>query len=82
MSGQRLRIAGSQIVADVIDGEAIIMDLSRGSYFSLLGSGAAMWTLLAAGVSLDEAADGVAQHYAIDRAAAASDLRNLAARLV
>ena len=46
MPEERFRIAGSQIVADVIEGEAIVMDLSKGAYFSLQGSGAAMWLLL------------------------------------
>ena len=82
MPNERFRIAGSQIVADVIDGEAIIMDLSKGAYFSLQGSGAAMWMLLAAGTGLDEAADTVSQHYAIDRAIAETDLRRLSGQLV
>ena len=82
MPEERFRTAGSHIVADVIDGEAIIMDLSKGSYFSILGSGAEMWLLLAAGASLAEAEGGVARHYGIDPAAAGSDLRQLASRLV
>ncbi len=50
MSESRFRI-GPEIVHETVDGEVIAIDLANGSYYSLAGSGPAIWELLAHGVS-------------------------------
>jgi hypothetical protein len=57
VSESRFRI-GPEIVHETVDGEVIAIDLANGSYYSLAGSGPAIWELLAYGVS--EAEIGVA----------------------
>ncbi len=46
---QRVRVAAPQVVADVVDGEAIIVDLGSGRYHRLAGSGAVVWQALSEG---------------------------------
>jgi hypothetical protein len=48
-SEPRLRINSENVVHETIDGEVIIIDLSSGSYFSLSGSGPAIWEALGGG---------------------------------
>lgn len=50
MSEPRFRI-GPEIVHETVDGEVIAIDLGNGSYYSLAGSGPAIWELLAQGAS-------------------------------
>jgi hypothetical protein len=50
VSEQRFRI-GPEIVHETVDGEVIAIDLADGSYYSLAGSGPAIWELLGQGVS-------------------------------
>lgn len=50
MSESRFRI-GPEIVHETVDGEVIAIDLANGSYYSLAGSGPAIWELLAHGIS-------------------------------
>jgi len=46
LSEQRLRIDTENVVHETVDGELIAIDLSGGSYYSLSGSGPAIWGLL------------------------------------
>lgn len=41
------------VVSETIDGEAVILDLRSGAYYSTRGTGAAIWTWLEAGASVD-----------------------------
>jgi len=52
----RFRPNTAEVAAKVIDGEAIIMNLSNGLYFSLAESGAELWELLECGYSIEESA--------------------------
>lgn len=53
-SARRFALASSEIVTDTIDGEVIVINLNNGNYYSLTGTGAAAWEVLARGYSLDE----------------------------
>lgn len=59
---ERFRIAPG-IVHEAVDGEVIAIDLDSGSYFSLAGSGPAIWALLAAGASEAELGDALAARF-------------------
>jgi hypothetical protein len=54
MSEARFRINSENVVHEAVDGEVIAIDLADGSYYSLAGSGPAIWELLAAGGGVAE----------------------------
>jgi hypothetical protein len=78
----RFRLNSGDVVADIFDGEAILMNLRRRIYYSLSGSGGMIWSRLVAGASLGEAADTTARRYGIARENAVQDVVALAGRLV
>lgn len=51
MTNTIYRIDTARVVSEVIDGEAIIMDLGSGAYFSADGLGAEIWAHIEAGAS-------------------------------
>ena len=51
------------VVDEMIDGEVVVIDLSTGSYFSLVESAAVIWASLAARPTLDQVAGYVASVY-------------------
>lgn len=66
MSEQRFRI-GPEIVHETVDGEVIAIDLANGSYYSLAGSGPAIWELLVSGVSEAEIGTALAGRFEADQ---------------
>lgn len=71
----------TEITAKVIDGEAIIINLLTGVYYSLQGSGAVAWDLIAHRRSLGEVVAGVAGHYGVEESRVKTDLAALLIRL-
>ncbi len=57
------RIIAEHVVSEVIDGEAVIMDLRAGNYFSATGAGAPMWEDLEAGRSYDQMLQSLIARY-------------------
>jgi hypothetical protein len=51
------------VAAKVIEGEAIIMNLSTGMYYSMDGAGALLWEWIERGHSIGEISDGLAGRY-------------------
>ncbi len=49
MSGPVFRISDVNVAHELIEGEAILINFTTGSYFSLEGTGAAVWQCLQAG---------------------------------
>lgn len=78
----RFRSNTAEVAAKVIDGEAIIMNLSNGLYFSLADSGAVLWELLECGYSLDEMAQVLSDHYGADRSVVLEDTDRLVGELL
>jgi hypothetical protein len=68
--GQRLRLNSPAVITETIDGEALVVNLESGCYYSLRGPAEEAWTLLLAGATPAEAAPALAQAYgvAIDEA--------------
>jgi hypothetical protein len=62
----RFRIDAENVVHEMVDGEVIAIDLSNGSYYSLAGSGPAIWGLLARGATESEICDGLAGRFDAD----------------
>src|SRR5690349_15712632 len=71
-----------EVAAKVIDGEAIIINLANGIYYSMDKGGALIWELLAAGHSLEEVTAAVLVRYDTTGEQAEADVRQLAAELV
>ncbi len=67
MSEQRFRI-GPEIVHETVDGEVIAIDLANGSYYSLAGSGPAIWELLGRGVSEAEIGTALSAQFEAEEA--------------
>lgn len=63
-----------RIVSEVIDGEAILLDLTTGSYFSADHVGAAVWSLVSAGVPVETTAQVIADRFEHDLAKVTEDV--------
>jgi len=58
------RIAAPAVLSETVDGEAIIVNLDTGAYYSLTGIGAEIWDLLQEGASLETLLSWINGHYA------------------
>jgi hypothetical protein len=70
------------IAATIIDGEAVIVNLSTGVYYSLTGSGPDAWTWLEQGHSIGEVAQALASRWSVPAEQAAGDVQRLAEQLL
>ena len=73
-SAERFKLAGDDIVAKVMDGEAIIMNLTSGVYYSSYGVGGAIWEALQHGTALGDILAMLAARYDVEPAKAETDL--------
>jgi hypothetical protein len=78
----RLRPNEQEVAAKVLDGEAIIINLANGIYYSTDKVGGVIWDLLAAGQSLEEVITAILARYDVSREQAQADVERLAAELV
>src|SRR3954447_25886377 len=77
VSDNRLRANDAECAAKVLDGEAVIINLLNGTYYSLDKAGAVVWELSAAGHTIAEIVDGVAARYDVETARALADVERL-----
>ena len=68
----------NDVAAKVIDGEAIIMNITTGMYYSSDRVGAVVWDLLQAGYSLEETGREIAVRYDVVEERARTDVDRLA----
>src|SRR5256885_9847136 len=78
----RLRVNTERVAAKVIDGEAIIINLANGRYYSMTGTGALVWAMLAHGSAVESVAESLAARYAVDEEACRSDIEQLVHELL
>ena len=71
-----------ECASKVIDGEAVIINLSNGTYYSLDQVGALVWELIGDGWTLGEIGEAVAARYDVTAERAAADAGRLVAELV
>jgi len=71
----------AEVAAEVIDGEAILINLTSGAYYSLDNAGSLAWELITAGHTLAEVAAAVAARYDVQAAQAEADVARLADEL-
>ena len=55
-----------QVMGEVIDGEAVIINLDTGTYYSARGSGAVVWSTIDGGATADQIVDALAEAYGAD----------------
>lgn len=48
------RVNAPQVISEIIEGELVMINLERGTYYSAEGAGAAIWELLEAGMPVGE----------------------------
>ena len=68
---ERYELNNPPMIAELVEGEVIAIDLDRGSYYSLVGPAAEVWSALIAGRSGEEiltAANAAPDTTALDRA--------------
>lgn len=70
------------IVAETVDGEVMVMDLRNGVYYSIVGTGAAVWPALANGAPLHSIATSLARATDVTGERVARELDAFVARLV
>jgi len=80
--GSRYRANEPRFVDETIDGEALVMDMVRGNYYSCAGASAVAWNALKAGFDADEVSAQLVNHYGIAPALAADDLESFVTALL
>src|SRR5262249_14552554 len=79
---QRLQVRGEEIASKVIDGEAIIINLANGIYYSMDKVGGLIWEMVEAGCSLEDTARIVAGRYEVSPEQARKDVEQLVEELL
>lgn len=81
-SSARLRPNLAEVAAKVMDGEAIIINLTNGMYYSMDQVGGLLWTLIERGQNISEMVDAVVDAYDVDAERVRPDLERLLAELL
>jgi Coenzyme PQQ synthesis protein D (PqqD) len=79
---QRLRLNSPAVITESIDGEALVVNLESGCYYSLRGPAEEIWTLLLAGATAEEAAAAIAPAYGTNPETARSGVDALLEQLL
>lgn len=66
MEHVRILVNSPSVVSEVIEGEAVIMNLTTGQYFSCLGVGGEIWTLIEGGATRAQILGQIEAHYTVD----------------
>ena len=78
----RLQPNREEIAAKVMDGEAIIINLTTGVYYSMDKVGGLVWDLIEGGNSMEEIVEFILSRYDVGREQAKADVERLAAELM
>jgi hypothetical protein len=78
----RYRVNSSEVTAKVLDGEAIVINLTDGAYYSLDGTGALVWAMAVTGFSGEEMAGELADRYGAPLESVRADVDRLLEKLV
>jgi len=57
----RFRLNSPHVVSETVDGEAIIVNLENGTYYSIKGDGILLWNAIIGGAGAEELVDAVAK---------------------
>jgi hypothetical protein len=78
----RFRPSAPELAAEVIDDEAIIINLSTGIYYSTSKVGAVIWSGIGSGRSLEEIVEAVVARYDVPPDRARADVHQLVTKLI
>jgi hypothetical protein len=78
----RFRLNDSEVTAEVFDGEAIILNLATGAYYSIDKAGGLIWTLIAGGHSVEETVATLVRRYDVSPERAWTDVERVTGELV
>ncbi len=70
-----------EVAWEVVDGEAVIVDVTTGDYFSLNAVGTDVWTSLHRGADVPSIVAATVTRYGVDRATVARDVEDLIGEL-
>jgi hypothetical protein len=59
----RFQVNAGQVISEIIDNEAVMINLTTGNYYSLNGTGAEVWDAIARRETVDEIAVALAGRY-------------------
>lgn len=76
-----LRAKPDEVAAKVIDGEAVLINLATGVYYSMRGSGAFLWSRLESGSNVALLSAALAARYGLDSMQARRDVERLVGEL-
>ena len=79
---QILDVNTDLVAGEVVDGEAVIINLSNGMYYTMDGVGAEVWQLIERRRCMDEMAQEIGARYGVDRETVLGDLGVVVAELV
>jgi hypothetical protein len=82
MPDKRFALNDNECASKVIDGEAVIINLSNGTYYSLENVGAHVWELLGNGLPIARIVESVTAHYDVTREQAVADVQQLIDELI
>lgn len=75
------RVNTPTVSHETIDGEAVIINLDSGNYYSLTAAGSTIWSLIAKGTSMDEICRCVCQAYQGERSEIERGVQELLSQL-
>lgn len=77
-----LVVNDSDVAAKVVEGEAILINLTSGLYYSMDKVGGLVWSMIVHGSSVEQVAEAVADRYSVPVAQAREDVRRLVRELL
>jgi hypothetical protein len=77
-----LKVKPDEIAAKIIEGEAILINLSTGMYYSMTGAAAFIWSQLTQESTVDRLSQAVAGQYGIEHVQAHGDVERLVGELL
>src|SRR5215470_1616580 len=77
-----LRVRGEEIAAKVIDGEAIIINLANGIYYSMDKVGGLIWEMIEGGRTLEEMVAMILARYDVSQEQVKTDIEQLVNELL
>jgi Coenzyme PQQ synthesis protein D (PqqD) len=81
-AGAVFRINDKEVVHEVFDDEVLAINLETGTYYSLPGVSAQIWSCLLDGASVSDIAEDLAQFYEGDSTMIADEIAKFMARMV
>jgi hypothetical protein len=78
----RLRINDDEVAAEIVDGEAVVINLGTGMYYTLAGTGCEAWAMIEQRLTLAEMSETLATRYRVAPATVLIDLQRLAGELL